>query len=78
MTTEAESAPVPGTGEITRLLEEMRAGDPRAAEELLSHVYRELRRLVASKMAHEAPAQTLKPTAPVHEARDIETGQAAP
>jgi len=68
MTTEAESAPVPGTGEITRLLAEMREGDPKAAEELLSHVYPRLRTLAASKMAHEAPGQTLQPTALVHEA----------
>ena len=68
MTTEAESAGMPGTGEITRLLEEMREGDPEAAEELLSHVYRELRALAAAKMAHEAPGQTLQPTALVHEA----------
>jgi RNA polymerase sigma factor (TIGR02999 family) len=68
MTTEADSARVPGTGEITRLLEEMREGDPRAAEELLSHVYRQLRTLAAYKMAHEAPGQTLQPTALVHEA----------
>jgi RNA polymerase sigma factor (TIGR02999 family) len=68
MTTKAESAPVPGKGEITRLLQEMREGDPEAAEELLSHVYRELRALAARKMAHEAPGQTLQPTALVHEA----------
>ena len=68
MTTKAESAPVPGTGEITRLLQEMREGDPKAAEELLSHVYHQLRALAAAKMAHEAPGQTLQPTALVHEA----------
>jgi RNA polymerase sigma factor (TIGR02999 family) len=68
MTSKAESAPAPGTGEITRLLEEMREGNPEAAEELLSHVYRELRMLAASKMAREAPGQTLQPTALVHEA----------
>jgi RNA polymerase sigma factor (TIGR02999 family) len=68
MTTKAESAPVAGTGEITRLLEEMREGDPEAAEELLSHVYRQLRTLAAAMMAHEAPGQTLQPTALVHEA----------
>jgi RNA polymerase sigma factor (TIGR02999 family) len=68
MTTKVESAPVPGKGEITRLLQEMREGDPEAAEELLSHVYRELRALAARKMAHEAPGQTLQPTALVHEA----------
>jgi hypothetical protein len=46
MNTKAESAPVPGTRENTRLLEQMRAADPDTAEELLSHVYRELRREV--------------------------------
>jgi RNA polymerase sigma factor (TIGR02999 family) len=68
MTTKAESAGKSGAGEITRLLEEMREGDPQAAEELLSHVYHELRALAARKMAHEAPGQTLQPTALVHEA----------
>lgn len=68
MTTKAESAPVPGSGEITRLLQEMRAGDAEAAEELLSHVYRQLRTLAAAMMSHEAPGQTLQPTALVHEA----------
>ena len=34
MTTKAESARMPGPGEITRLLEQMREGDPEAAEEL--------------------------------------------
>jgi RNA polymerase sigma factor (TIGR02999 family) len=68
MTTEVQSARMPGMGEITVLLQEMREGDPKAAEELLSHVYRELRALAACKMAHEAPGQTLQPTALVHEA----------
>jgi RNA polymerase sigma factor (TIGR02999 family) len=68
MTAKAEESPVPGTGEITRLLEHMREGDPKAADELLSHVYRQLRALAAAKMAHEAPGQTLQPTALVHEA----------
>jgi len=44
------------------------AGDSKAAEQLLVLVYDELRRLAASKMAHEAPGQTLQPTALVHEA----------
>ena len=69
MTTEAESAGKSGAGgEITRLLESMREGDPQAAGELLSHVYRQLRILAAAEMAHEAPGQTLQPTALVHEA----------
>ena len=50
------------------MLEEMREGDPKAAEELLSHVYRQLRTLAAAMMAHELPGQTLQPTALVHEA----------
>ena len=53
MTTELQSAREPRMGDITRLLEEMREGDPEAAEELLSRVYRELRTPVARKMAFE-------------------------
>ena len=44
------------------------AKDPRAANELFPSIYDELRRLAAYKMAHEAPGQTLQPTALVHEA----------
>jgi RNA polymerase sigma factor (TIGR02999 family) len=54
--------------EVTQVLEAMSRGDARAAEELLSLVYAELRRLAAAKMAHEAPGQTLQATALVHEA----------
>ncbi len=68
MTTKTRTARAPGTGEITRVLQEMREGDPEAAEVLLSHVYHELRALAASKMAHEPAGQTLQPTALVHEA----------
>ena len=39
MTTKADSAGVPGTGVVTRLLIEMRQGDPEAAGELWSQVY---------------------------------------
>ena len=46
----------------------MQHGDPEAAEELLPLVYEELRRLAASKMAHQPPGQTLQATALVHEA----------
>jgi RNA polymerase sigma factor (TIGR02999 family) len=55
-------------GEITRLLDSMREGTRKGAEELLSTVYHELRKLAASKMANEAPGQTLQPTALVNEA----------
>ena len=54
--------------EVTRILDAIQQGDPKAAEELLPLVYEELRRLAAHKMAHEAPGQTLQPTALVHEA----------
>src|SRR5438093_6502375 len=54
--------------EVTQTLEAVRRGDSKAADELLSLVYEELRRLAARKMASEAPGQTLQPTALVHEA----------
>lgn len=54
--------------DATLLLTAIEQGDPNAAEKLLHLVYEELRRLAASKMAHEAPGQTLQPTELVHEA----------
>jgi RNA polymerase sigma factor (TIGR02999 family) len=54
--------------DVTRILESIESGNTQAAEELLPLVYEELRKLAASKMAHESPNQTLQPTALVHEA----------
>ena len=54
--------------DATVMLAAIEAGDPKAAEQLLVLIYDELRRLAASKMAQEAPGQTLQPTALVHEA----------
>jgi RNA polymerase sigma factor (TIGR02999 family) len=54
--------------DVTRILESIEQGDPKGADKLLPLVYEELRKLAASKMAHEAPNQTLQPTALVHEA----------
>jgi RNA polymerase sigma factor (TIGR02999 family) len=54
--------------DVTRFLDRVEQGDPKAAEELLPLVYDELRKLAAARMAHEAPGQTLQPTALVHEA----------
>jgi len=51
----------------TAILTAIEAGDPTAAEQFLVLVYDELRRLAASKLAEEAPGQTLQPTALVHE-----------
>jgi RNA polymerase sigma factor (TIGR02999 family) len=54
--------------EVTRILDAIGQGDPRAAAQLLPLVYDELRRLAAGRMLHETPGQTLQPTALVHEA----------
>src|SRR5436190_22900098 len=54
--------------DVTRILSQIEAGDPRAAEKLLPLVYDELRKLAAVKLAHEKPGQTLQATALVHEA----------
>ena len=54
--------------DVTQILQAIEQGDARAADELLPLVYEELRKLAASKMAHELPGQTLQPTALVHEA----------
>ncbi len=54
--------------DVTRILDAIQHGDPKATEELLPLVYDELRKLAAHKMANEAPGQTLQPTALVHEA----------
>ena len=54
--------------DVTRLLNAVEQGDPKAAQELLPFVYEELRKLAAQRMATEAPGQTLQPTALVHEA----------
>ncbi len=54
--------------DVTRILEAIGQGDPKAADQLLPLVYQELRKLAAHKMAGEPPGQTLQPTALVHEA----------
>ena len=54
--------------DLNHLLDTLQEGDPVDADQLLVLVYSELRRLAAAKMSREAPAQTLQPTALVHEA----------
>jgi RNA polymerase sigma factor (TIGR02999 family) len=54
--------------DVTGILSAIEQGDPAAAEQLLPLVYDELRKLAASKLAHESPGQTLQATALVHEA----------
>ena len=64
--------------DVTRILESIEHGDPKAADELLPLVYGELLKLAASKMANEAPNQTLQATALVHEAWLRLVGEANP
>ena len=54
--------------DVTRILDRVQQGDPKAADELLPLVYEELRKLAAAKMAQQSPGQTLQATALVHEA----------
>ncbi len=54
--------------EATAMLDAIGKGDAEAPAAFLNLVYEELRRLAASKMAREAPGQTLQATALVHEA----------
>ncbi len=55
------------SGDATRLLGQLGAGDGAVADRLLPLVYDELRRLAAAKLARESAAITLQPTALVHE-----------
>jgi RNA polymerase sigma factor (TIGR02999 family) len=64
--------------DVTHILQAIKQGDPRAADELLPLVYDELRRLAASRMARESLNQTLQPTALVHEAWMRLVGDANP
>ena len=54
--------------DVTRILSQIDAGNPAAAEQLLPLVYDELRKLAAARLAHEKPGQTLQATALVHDA----------
>jgi len=62
------SDPPTACSDVTRVLNTGDQSDVLAASELLTLVYEELRRVAAVRMAHEAPGQTLQPTALVHEA----------
>ena len=54
--------------DVTKILSQIDAGDPAAADKLLPMVYAELRALAAQKLAREPPGQTLQATGLVHEA----------
>jgi RNA polymerase sigma factor (TIGR02999 family) len=55
-------------GDVTRILSAIERGDEYASAELLPLVYREPRRLAASKMTREPSGDMLQATALVHEA----------
>lgn len=54
--------------DVTHILSAIEHGDPKASEQLLPLVYRELHRLAKQRLAQEKPGQTLQATALVHEA----------
>ena len=54
--------------QVTRLLLDLKNGDPEAVDRLMPIVYDELRRLAAHYLRDERAADTLQPTALVHEA----------
>lgn len=62
------SSDAPAENEVTRLLDALRSGDPRADAKLLATIYVELRQLARAKMAREKSGLTLQATALVHEA----------
>lgn len=53
--------------EITAFLERWRQGDEEAFEQVIDHVYKELRRRAAGYLKNERREHTLQPTALVHE-----------
>jgi RNA polymerase sigma-70 factor (ECF subfamily) len=58
----------PLTGEVTRLLYDLRSGKKDVEAQLFTVVYDELRRIAAGYLRRERPDHTLQPTALVHEA----------
>ncbi len=57
-----------GVNELTRILQLPERDQGQVADQLLTVVYGELRKLAAAKLAQEPPGQTLQATALVHEA----------
>lgn len=59
---------MPGSGDVTRLLQEWRNGSQEALDRLIPLVYAELRTLAARYLSRERQDHTLQTTALVHEA----------
>ena len=56
------------SADVTQLLQQWRAGNKQAVDQLLPLVYSELRRLASIHLRNERPGHTLQSTALVHEA----------
>jgi RNA polymerase sigma factor (TIGR02999 family) len=56
------------TGDVTRLLGQLRAGNQDVADQLVPLIYDELRRIAGAQMRRERAGHTLQATAVVHEA----------
>jgi RNA polymerase sigma-70 factor, ECF subfamily len=56
------------SGEVTRMLEQLRGGDPGAADRLLPLIYHELRQAAGRALRREQPGHTLQATELAHEA----------
>ena len=54
-------------GEVTRLLDQWRQGEPDALHRLVAKVYLELKILAMAQLKHDGPCHTLQPTALIHE-----------
>ena len=59
--------PTEGQGEVTRLLDEVAAGNEEAKNALIEHVYEELRRRAHTRMKGERPDHSWGTTGLVHE-----------
>lgn len=57
-----------GEGEVTALLQAIRAGDAEARGRLVEQIYQELHQVAAGLMRQEETTHTLQPTALLHEA----------
>ena len=63
-----KDTPNPDEVDITQLLKRHHCGDPDALNQLIPHVYHELRRLAQYQLKPNGSGNTLQPTALVHEA----------
>ncbi len=59
--------PEPIPADVTQLLGQWGDGDRAALDDLIPHVYDELRRMAHGRMAHERPGHTMQATALVNE-----------